>query len=316
MAGTLDFSPFDQFDPVNDSPGIHYYDRANSILYRSRKLLGSYSRDQLSEMVEQINFMLAYPDVSIPDWDSMEEGEGTESEALNAVFYQETPPSVLGQKSGSPGDQVRSHPDHWYLSPAVVLAGRMELFDIQGQAELIDVTWSHYFAVLALALVAESKSIPGWIVDQHGDDEVFRSLHEAHFAADLLIDAMEAIGRAEQLEVKTTEASNISVAVEKRISMNTRRGGVQRHAETNRVKRDFIRFVIESYIPALRSDEKFVRSDAVKKYYAEFLEDKAPDDFGDRYRYQDNWIRMLTTAYREYEHKGKIPPLPEDDPEI
>lgn len=311
MDGMEYLSPFDGFDPMDGMPTHHYFDQANLIAHRARRLLKERSREDILYIVETINFMFLYRDpvsqqfAQLADLDDVEDEWAFSLDGAIGVS-EESLSTVLGQQPGLPGETVRSHPNHWYASPCVVLNGCMEIFEISGQEQLPNVQWSEYFAALALALLGESRQIPSQLPVAENDDVITRDLRESHLIAPWVMDALEAVSKAEFLGALAEQESEAD-KVSKKVHLSRQQGGINRHKKTNETKLDFIRFVTDSVIPSLAEGEVLNRSAAVREFFQEFLVDDAPKDFEEALRYRENWFRTLTNAYRAYEKKGELP---------
>jgi hypothetical protein len=297
-------SPFDRFDPIAGRPSHHLFDQAESVIIRARRLLRERSREQVVYLAETVNFLLAYRDPQSRLPDRLDDADIAEATRLDHDETAASPTPPLGRRPGLPGAGLKAHPDRWFSSPAQALYGLMEHFDIDNQTDLPGAGWSEYFAALALALVGESLQVPAWTLDGQKGGPIVRELMEVRYVAKCLIDAMETLGRAELLRECETQLPRIRATAVKeaqeKIRLQGQKGGIKRHAETNRIKRDFIQFVEDSFKPALRADQRFNKAAAAREYYAEFLEDQAPKDIEGAFRHRENWLRTLQAALREY----------------
>jgi len=297
-------SPFDRFDPIDGRPSHHLFDQAETIIIRARRLLRDRNREQIVYLAETINFMLAYRDPLSRLLDRLDDEDPAEATRLDHDETDTLPAPPLGRRPGLPSAELKAHPDRWFSSPAQALYGLIEHFDIDNQTDLPRAGWSEYFAALALALVGESLHVPAWTLDDQKGGPIVRELMEVRYVAKCLIDAMETLGRAELLRERETQLPRIRATAEKaaqeKIPLQHQMGGIKRHAETNRIKRDFIRFVEDSFKPALRADQRLNKAAATREYYAEFLEDQAPKDTQGAFKHRSNWLRTLEAALRQY----------------
>ena len=301
-------SPFEHFDPLDGLPCHHFFEEATLIASRARRLLKGRSREQILYMVETINYMFDYRDPFRVQLERLLQKETMNQEAFDEELkISKEENNGIGRKAGLVRTRLQANPDHSFLTATQVLKMSMEIFDISDQAKLLKARWFEYFAVLALALIGESQLYPNWITRDQDIDEHFQDLLKGRHVGHYMLDAMDSVGYAERIrdqeERKDSVQDEVEKKVQEKIRLNGREGGVKGHAETNRIKRDFIRFVEESYLPALPPGEKLNKTAAAREFYDEFLADKAPNpetDFDSAFKHKENWIRLLNTALRAH----------------
>lgn len=304
-------SPFESFDPLTGQPSHLYFSQTTQIINRARRQIKNRSREQIEYILQSVNYMLAYQrpqNAALPELDSLED-ETIDWSAINASLtdsHYEDP--KLDQQLGGPHQITSQHSEHYYLSPSASLQNRSRLFSISDQHELPGVRWSEYFAALALGLVGESKSLP--LPHPISPDVVSAEFQAGYYAASYFIDAMEAVGQAEILAIQETAGKPAMSASNGLIRLNGHNGGIKANEQRNQIRRSFIHYVLYDHLPSLKEGEKLNRSAAAKAFYKESLAHNAPSDVEQKYRHQDNWVRSLKEAYREYEHKGELPQLP------
>ena len=304
-------SPFEVFDPFTGTLKSPFYDQADVIVNRSRTHLRKRTREQIEHIVQTINYMFTYRDPLRQAMDQQdEESEDLDcSEIAQRYPIEDQQNKKAGQKTGFPGRELNTHPDHWFMTPASALRGCIQTFDIEQQETIPDVTWSEYFAALALALAAESQQMP-----MHtASDETMNALQENRHVGEWLIHATEALGIADSLKLQEEQDLAAEQIAQDKIHLSKSMGGIKKNAATNHIKRDYIRWLHGSYIPALPPNSNVNYSAAAEEYYEEFLTHDRPDptnNFDSAIRHKENAMRMLKSAERKHRTTGVLPPIP------
>lgn len=307
MTTQLPVSPFDHFDPLTGRPGRHCQAKAERVLYRARTLLTGRNREQIQYLLDSVNYMLAYVDPAtsaLADLDNREY-EDIDWGELNAQLTTPAPTSEpLSQQAGSPASIAQQHPQSWLLSPTEALEARRELFNIADQEDVPSAQWPEYFAALALGLVAEAQQPPGWQGPAADADALVTELRTRSYVAELLIDAMEAVTRAEMPSQPSRREAGA-------IDLRQKRAAIIRHGTSNRHKLAFIRYFNGEYLPGLLDPSAVNKTEAARRYYRENLQDQAPANAASAEQHKSRWLRTLKEALVNYEKRGILPNTPD-----
>lgn len=292
-------SPFAHFEPFTGNLKSAFFDQASSIANRARNLLRHRNREQVEYMVETINYMFAYRDPMQLMLDQLDSEEGDANSFPDILAENpETFPLEPLQAPGLPGKTFSSHPFWWFTSPGHALSRCMEIFDISDQEQVPNAGWHEYFAALALALVAESQydEYRGHL-DNEANDHL-AALREAHHVGEHLLQAMEALGKAELLLSLNEQRKDAEAEARQRVRVNQVNAAITRHTDSNNTKADYIRWLKDSYIPSLESPSQINHSAAAREYYEEFLVPDPPLEPESAFRHRENWLRKLKEAER------------------
>ncbi|MCG8093636.1 MAG: hypothetical protein JAZ17_08410 [Candidatus Thiodiazotropha endolucinida] len=310
--------PFENFDPKISHPTQHYLDVLTSVLIETRQILYERSRSDIEFIADSISYMLDQYEPLEINADRLVELEKKNKEEVDEVFRKQLFEDVEPEKDPAfPVREVYSRFDHPFLGPCAALNTMVGYYEIKNQPELENAKWSEYFAVLALALIGESTSIPKVISKDIKKDKINDFYRESFNISYFVIEAMKASSVANKFRTLESGVEQIKQIAEEQVKqkvhLSQQLGGIKRHAENNRVKSNFIRFCENSFIPALNNDEKLNITAAAREFYEEFLEDHAPDKYKDpdgAFKHRENTLRMLTTAWRNYKKTGQQPNQP------
>lgn len=316
-------SPFEIFDPLNGQPQHHYNIQSETLANRARRILKGRTREQIIFMVDSINFMFAKPTLLQSYIEEMKQeyrekrgdAPGLEGVMLEHDFEWDAKEPELGEKAGLPSFQHQSNTEHAWSTPGYTLLRLMNDFEISGQSEIPNAKWPEYFSALALALIGEAQLATKWSYQIEEQEAGIRELSTCCHIGDYIIDATEALGIAQLLQERELTAQISDEVTKEKIHLNNKKAAIHKNKDTNKIKRDFIRWCQESYIPALNHGERFNQTHAANEYYAEFLEEDAPDpakDFEGAWKHKENKIRMLLKGWRLFNKTGELPAIPEN----
>lgn len=201
---------------------------------------------------------------------------------------------ITNELEGKPFFKTEEEQDAQYalklpgFTPAAHLYKYTSAFDLNDADNL---TWSQYFALLALMLIVSAHQEEEWAYERKPYDVVTLATYRQ--AGDDIAFAMEAVIFGELLQINEAGSLPYSIMTgvsEQRISLNASKGGIARHSESNKLKKEFIDFYGAGSFKS--------GADAARRFYQSLPVERkilAPT----------NAERTLLDALRE--HRKKIP---------
>jgi hypothetical protein len=135
----------------------------------------------------------------------------------------------------------------YFITPTILLNHSIKLFDINNQSNFKNATWPEYFAISALALIAEIDHLSNYP----------KELIDYEYAAKCLADAMECICWAERIESNDFKSSTPSEQAQIILSEKNQQAAIMRRQNEYEYKQQYIAFYLsgtwKTYAECLRA---------------------------------------------------------------
>lgn len=261
---------FDDFDPLegtfdDELPGQQV---ADQWLERARKIIRPLEASSISNAIDLV------------DWVFLEEFE---------LPRQLRELEELANESG--GSEIEAR-----CREAKKLSKITEEIDLKDNEIDPALRWSHLYAVVGINLL-----IDAW------QDDLYELSHEpvifeetqdayrANLALRNFASAIEVISMAELATQSEAMEGKIDQKVKEKISDRNRKAGFQRHAKTEKLKRDFIKYWFNEFDREAHGDN---RSEAARRFYREVPK-------ADRILSPSNYVVTLTKALKAHLDRTK-----------
>lgn len=257
---------WEAFDPLEGEAPHYVEGKMGAIATRARHIVGHRSREEIEKIGDLLSYLSEHPaavDAHLAVLDAMA--------------------AALEQKEAAPAPALPSEPQ--------ALLAAQEAYSLEDYEDIPNLTWAEVFATLALVLMAEASERERWYEQQgRAEDDSLHWLNCAPYA----VEAMEAVCLGEGfLRWENTEAAAQRL-VKKKMSLNARKGGIQRHAATNQLKREFFHYYGEN--------ARLSQREAAKRFYEALPEEKK------KLLAETNYLRTLTDALSKHLRAQTIAP--------
>ena len=264
--------PFKNFDPINGElrentpPVIHYY------LKIARELLVNRNLNEIEYAISTINYLLHGGRELFGNSNLNKEDEIANND-IKTTSIEEV------------WDQIHSDSKHFTPSSLLYSIYRNIDIEIDGQDDFPNADWSEYFAVLALAEIAELQETD------------ISSLHMAEISS-RSAEIAEVIAYAKTfLELKNLESKSTRTI----LSLNASKGGIKSNKAFNDTKGEYIDWFKNEYCSG-KNESEINFSEAARHFYR--LRIKPLIDNDDKHplavQKKENALRMLKTTLRQH----------------